>query len=763
MADVTEVVFSNESRTVPAHTVFFADDWTSEWVEKEHLHCDFIQFTANPDMAKAQFTWYYGRVLRPGETEWEQVERLDILRTFVKVEFTPVDAEEGADPTIWYGILEEDHGEQKGLLTASPDEDASGRQVLTAYGLDVMLQRHVLRESLAFDANGAEITVFRALEFNHQSQIDGADKTETGNRSEDEGSDGCYLFAHDLTNAKFWTTYEAVRYLLKTQPPKDDIDNLVVEWALDAGAALGDIPDFDKPRKPCQGRTMRQVLDELIDRRRLIGYTVEVDVGGGSGGEDRIIVRTFTFTPEDIDFEDNIIPANLSQKSLVFDADAAVQTAFVKKATLEAIDQVVCTGDRAVACFSLMAHVRSDINTLVPQWSDDQKDQYDSGASESDGYDSLDPFQQEERNKAARHRQHVKRVYSYFGLPKDWDGRVTTASGDYHLYFPHPTDEDHPLPFYQSQLRFKHHLPLKTDHDYSEDKISDDEVEDNTPEGQKWEYLPPLIAIKVPADADADPSDDFRFQYVDRMATNTEAEGVEELTLEDGRTWSASVRMQDDAPGIAITVHGLPQHVLAADQDQDDCFVPLVADENELEELGGFHWHNVLIATVAMDVDKFCEGRYPENPAESQVVRRLIIDLGDEYQQHYVSAGTMVDIDNEGHIVTADTAGYIRDDSKKLESLARLVFEWYRTERQSIELTFGYLTGKLSIGDLITTIGEGDSLQTINSVVTSIRYEWTLQDTTQPGSSRTTITTQFAEIDAQHFVQQGHRHAAAGK
>jgi hypothetical protein len=266
--------------------------------------------------------------------------------------------------------------------------------------------------------------------------------------------------------------------------------------------------------------------------------------------------------------------------------------------------------------------------------------------------------------------------------------------------------------------------------------VGDGTVVNNTPTGQKWEYLPMFAVIKDPADG--------KFQFLDSLSQNTEVE-VPSLGLQDGVGWSASLRPQDDAPGFVLTVNGQPQHVLAAGGD----FSPLPVDEFA----GRYNWRDELVATVAINVDQFAEGRWPADPAATEAVRRLIIDLGDEYQLHYVAKGTVVDLKGDGTRQKVESAGgFIRDDRPKLQALAQLVYEWYRTERQSIELSFGYISTRLRVGDLITTIGQGESLQTINSVVTMVKMEWQEADGGGPPTTRTQITTQFAEFDARRFA-----------
>jgi hypothetical protein len=740
----TEIIFTSQPRNVPAQRVYLKQTWDGAWVVEPFLFCTSCTFTANPDMARAEFVWRYGRILPPGSLVWQEFSRLDRLRYFVKIEIDDPDEEVPQDPTpiVWYGIIEEDNGEQKGIL-AAPAEVGSGRQLLVAYGLDVMLSRHVLSTSTYIDHVGLETTLSRAIEFNAKTNFSTDEKLETGNRSEDIGDENAYVFASDLSTASFWTTMQAVQYLLAYQAPPNQIDDIEIRWALDPETYfLGTLPDFDKPRKPAHGRTLRQLLDELIDRRRLLGYTVDVDT---LGTDDVIVVRPFTFAPEEITFspdgdpeEEFIIPANASQKSIVFDGDSAVRMAVLKKASLEEIDQVICQGDRIVTCFTLDANE----GKLVPHWDSPSQALYELAASGEAGYGALDLYEQQQRNEAYRRQERLKRVFSYFGLPAAWDGFIWNEFNTGHgPYFPaSPADVDNPLPFYFPGLRFLSHLPLKTDHDYTDDKIENGTIVNSTPPGQKWEYLPPLVGIKIP---DSSPT---RWQLVDRLSTSLESLLAPPLGLDDGVKWSASVRVQDDEPGIIVTVHGKPQHILASGD-----FTPLPVVDTEI---GSFDWHDDTFATVAMYVDKHVEGIWPLPAAlpASQAIRRLIVELGDDFRQHYVARGTVLGIAADGTPFDNNEGGFIRDDQPQLEAMARLVFEWYRLPRQQLQLQFAYVTRALAVGDLITTVGVGVSLQTVNSVVTMVRYDFPEAEGAIPHPAGTTITTQFAEFDARRFL-----------
>jgi hypothetical protein len=75
-----------------------------------------------------------------------------------------------------------------------------------------------------------------------------------------------------------------------------------------------------------------------------------------------------------------------------------------------------------------------------------------------------------------------------------------------------------------------------------------------------------------------------------------------------------------------------------------------------------------------------------------------------------------------------------------------MAYEWYQTERKSLTLVYRQITAAFAIGQLITDIGGGEDVETvdiINSVVT--RISWDLQ------AGTTTVQTQYAELDVVQF------------
>src|SRR5205814_1345938 len=102
-------------------------------------------------------------------------------------------------------------------------------------------------------------------------------------------------------------------------------------------------------------------------------------------------------------------------------------------------------------------------------------------------------------NDVYRLREELKRVFAYFRLAKDWDGKARGGELACPQIDPDTgaVDSESPINLWRPGLRFERHLPLLTDHDYSGEITP--EVADDTPEGSQHEFTPTLVWLKLKA------------------------------------------------------------------------------------------------------------------------------------------------------------------------------------------------------------------------------------------------------------------------
>jgi len=714
MADIE--ITGETIRDVAAHRVYLKERWADGWVEQPHLYCDFVEFAAGPSKSTGGLGWKYGEGLRQGERVFGHVDPLDKLRHWVKVEIDQPDDDDGdpTDPILWYGRVDEEGRNLRGPFADGLDaRQPAGGQRIVAYGMAQVLDRQPLAECWYRLAADDERRLGRFLEVNPQNQV-----ADSGNRSDALGPRGTYLFAGNLTNAEKWSTRTFLEYLCKYHAPTDHLGNEQLQVKIDPDAAQY-LFDWDAPELRIHGRTFKQVLDELIDRRRLLGYTLEVEVGGGHLGEDALVIRPFNYLDQVLDLPDwEVIPPNAHNYTLDFDASLDVGQASLKRSASQTYDQVTAYGDRLICCGTISAVD----TTMVGHWTGADEIEYETAASALGAYPAADfPDMRQQMNADYRSQEHLRRVYSYFGLPDDWDGQVKNGVGgaavDLFPYDELGLDSARFHGFYLPDLRCERQLPL-TD-------------TAQTPTDQKYEYLRPIVLIKLldeiaPADS---------YGHVERLAVCAEIEGCGEGA---GRDFCLSVRNEEDGPGIVLKVSGSqPQHAIASAD-----FTPLPDDPSE--STAQYNWRDNLLATVAIKADYVIRASRPDPLVEPRdVVRTLALHAGRRAQLHYVAPRTVIGLGDDNQLVH-HAGGFVRDDRTWLEQLAGVAWQWYGRQRQALTLSYRSATKYFEIGWLIATIGEGATLQTVNTVVTSIRVELA-QNSNE--LHRTTIETQWAELD----------------
>lgn len=724
----------------PGHQVYVRQKWTDNWTLAPDLYAVEVQAVAAPSIGRARLVRDYGQVLKPAADQFASVGVTNYVGYWVKVVIDqPADFVSGdpREPDRWHGRIWEQPDERRGTfadtLQGIPDEGVSGVEHYTAYELLFELSRQYIRSSVVETSDG-EQTIGRAIAFNRSK----GDVHETpfdvrGNRSQEDGEKETKIFARDLKDAELWTASDIVKYLLAYHTANDQNGEPEVEWEYNPGGA--DFLVWHKPAVDCQGATIKQILDGLIDRRLLSGYCVEVqndEAEDETSPGERVIVRPFTFAVEPITvYDDTTLPANESQKTLDFDSSFDVDEAIATTSLLHKVERVRVIGGRVSVVMTLAALDE----TLDKHWTSDQQSDYNAAASGEPGYSSLKRPEKELANDRFRMRDELRRVFRYFGLPDNWDGQVGDGvGGAKHPAKPkfdpttgQPTAES--SPFWQAGIRFESQLPLRTDIDYVKADLEPGDLTDNRPPGGEPEFKTPFAAIKVENDAE----DNEKYMPIGDLGI-----GRVEGEYDGGRGWSAAVRMQLQGAGVVVNVQGsntpAAQHSIAKAD-----FVK--RPKSECEEIDAdLDWQDNLLVTVHWLTDDFVEAVWPEDNdlGEADVIREKLIKLGDDFRLVYVAPGTVVDV-KDGDLKRTDNGGFIHDDRERMKGLAKIAWEWYKRPRRAFSLSYRQVLKIASIGDMITRIGPDDDSTQVNTVVTAISIDLVGQ--------RTTLSTDFGEID----------------
>ncbi len=723
----------------PEQRVYLIDAWADEWELQPYIWCTHLSLLASPGVSSATIIWRYGEGLQAGTSQFQQYDFLNLDDKYIKIE---IDDPVNGGVIRWAGQVKANSDRPDGSrIDSSGSRRQSGVAVYQVLGIEAMLARKRITFSVVANPLGELYTIGRGLTFNEirgRSGVFGANMTPF-----DVGA--TRVFDSDLSRAEPWGTFDIIKYLLFHHAPVDANGENKIIFSLDisgiAGPELGSTPDWQRPRVPSDGRSVKALFDQLLNRRRLLGWTTDLfDVP--QAPPRFISIRPFRWNDADITTADGTeILANPKQWAVDFDLSVDADNPQLNFRTSDVFEQVEAVGDYLHCCFT----VSYSEGTWSPDWALTTAEGYNAGVSAADDYPpEEDRDKRHRRNRDARRSEEFTRVYSYFSIPPEWDGLVGDGEGGalkpYLQSLISPSD---PEPFYPPELTMLSRLPLLTDHDYSEEKIEFDEVIDNTGAGQRPEFLKPMVFLRLQDDVPDEDDPDFedrtkRFALAEQYGAHAETPPGKK---ESFQPWSANVRVQDKVPGLVIKTVGAPQHVLAS----EDFTAP---DDSDNDALGALDWAKDMFATVAIRADCRVFAHYPETViSTSDVVHCARIETGDEHQQHYIAPGTVVGLVDG--VPQRTTGGFIRDDTEQLKDLARFAYEWHATERQAMIMPFKSIIGGFRVGDIISQIGGAETLQNVRTPITEINYEMpeaVSEDAKEPPGFRTIIRTDFPQL-----------------
>ena len=536
--------------------------------------------------------------------------------------------------------------------------EAFGRQQIICYGLERSLSLTPIATSAWLDNSGVGSPTLRrsAMPFTFNEGPDGY-------RSQNPVTGSTYAFAslHDPTATKhYWSTRKIVQYLLTYCLPSNDYGVAVIPWSLNQAAQL---PDWDVPIVRTRNRTLWDVLLELINPENQLGFTV------GSDGSTAYL-RCFTHLATAAVYGTVLprtIPANPNQHSVVFAPDA-LTTADLSDVGAT-YDQIIVRGDRRKTICTLLWNDHLEGN----RW---QETLYDAGASTETDYTTWTDAERRTRNAAKRAK--YPQTYREFRLLSDWNYEI---DGD-----PIFIEPDHTSP---RSLKILETIPVDRGEDWSGDVDSLFHEPDITDQEL-------ILAI-----VDDPTGDQDRLNLATQLGLLSTKQVSE---LSNRHSYCVHVSARDRI--IDLRVEGAPQHVIAS-----GTFTPLSED---CEVDGGIDYQTLSV-TCCIEEDRFVEGIYPAS-VSADVVRRLVIDLGDRYQQIYIVPNTVTGLDAEG-FRTFSNGGFLKDDSEDLATIARLVATGVVPSRKRATWRSHRRIAGIAVGDLITTAAGA----TIAAPVTEIR------------------------------------------
>lgn len=685
---MTAINFNTAAATVisnePTHRVYTRATWGDSWTLRADLICLQSIWQAAPNNSTATLYRDYGRSLAHGGTSLVDRSKLTIEGHFVLVEWD--NDESGIN--YWLGIVDSSLDSPDGATDGTIP--ASGSQSFACFGMERILQLAPIVDTV-WKKGTASTRSGGATEFNKDGKP---------NRSASVIASETYVFEADSDTAEFWSTRDIVNHLLFYHLPTNDGQAATIPWVL-ANASI--VPNWDAPTIDPEGQTIYNLLTELLDQRKLLGWAAGFD-------NTSLTVAPFSISASDITLVDVTFPQNATQHVFTYSADP-LTTGEITIDRSDMVDQVIVRGSRRQSVCTLSYSAAE----LYKTWDSTAETAYLAGASAETGYGDLDVIDQREANDRVR-RQEYEDVFQKFALAASWDFQVYDADGvdDLSRVFEmdDPEDTDPYEPFLGT-LRLEPYIPLLKGFDYAGDLSA-------VPVSYGTFFRPPMITLTLPG---------LSTDHIDVIEI-----GQTLKVFANGQTidYTISVDVEPDARAIRLAINGAPQHMLSLGSTLLD------ADD----KLSGAWTLDNMRATVCFTEDRYCEAKYPESLSTADVIRRRVFHVGDAYQKIYVVPNTVVALAFDRSEVYSD-GGYLRDDTPKLIYLARLLASYHTAPRVTMALTTHRRTGLCSVGDMVASANGTN----VGSVVTKIQVDSPLGQGSNAEKATQTIVATSSPID----------------
>ena len=757
MAITTRSVTLNDSVLLshPSQQVWFKVRWADEWELADETYCSSLSWALNPSQSTAQFVKNYDpdglSTATAGRNASTTGSPLD-GSTYLRLEVSGLPA--------WHGIGVEIAKRVWGDQTA-PQSDHS-----TAFGLEWLLERAFLKQSLQVDADGTGVeTVNRVIQVNRPTAA------QFGNMQEVEQpfADTQYVFSRDLIDAKPWTAKKFLGYVF------NEFGLLGIEANADAVKIpvrldLDEMADWDlEPFDPA-GMSYVALLDKVIARDRGLAWITEVedqpDDFWGDPQPDRLVIRAVSTLKESVtigsaDSDDGVVAELLANERQVTVnvSKRSVDELEIRDSVTQQADVFEAVGERCgfVGTFAI-ADNGSLVTVLEPNWTDELELQYEAGFSADASYAGLGDTDKRARNSAVRGSDVVRDVYRSFRVPASWmsygrlgDGSGAVALADRYPAFPvlndqaeieqsgivrDPADLADKLDadvFHWPELRFQPEMPLVQGIDYSGDAIYQGTATTPNNASDTHRFLPPLVLFQITRDETAA----SYWAHGERMTREDYSSSVE-----DGINYSVDVDVRPDAFSFEVNVIGADQHFIA-----DADFADLGADDWAAQQKRAVDYNSMLVTAYVL-ADRHAKYVTPSEVDDTDVLRRHRIDVPGAHLD-WVPKGTVVALGLDDLPQRTTASGWVRDDRQRLERVAKVAEQYHKDPRKPVTLRVSGLVphaagGGIEVGELVLNIGPDGRSTEVNSLVTKITYEFSLSEGQVPS---TTIETSHGELD----------------
>lgn len=653
--------------------------WNDAWIFVPYLNPDTMHNSVAPEVDSCTLTYELGRIKQHGTNFGADYLPLNLIDWYVVV----LTQYEFYQPVVlWIGIITDDK------INYDRTPNISGTQTLTARGLGHLFDREVIHNGYVLE-QGDMKEIDWLPTFNERSTIG---SSVIGNRTEDPhqwtddfGVDReSYLFAR---NGDQWSVLDIIKYLLTFFSPYAIPIDITGQYdVLDTWSMVYD----------CKGKTLWQALNELIDRRRGLGFTITV-------GDDQVVyIVVFSIMDFPLSIGNTFLPANANPVSFTvptqFPFQHLVQDIPFTITSVNQYDTLKIQGARIkITCSFSYAD-----GTLTEGWDSSLESEYLSGPTSEE---EETPTEEEIDQWRANYR--FDSVFARHIVPKDWDwtagdGEGGTklnvapyiySDGDVHLGDPAPIVSEEETPpddgsvqgsFWNGQKKWMRTLPLIKGYDYNENVSyipTDDE-----PDFEKI-----MVFIKY---TNPDDSNDTKWSLVNKL---------HKMDLKD-----AHCSILDNEMGIELNCS--PQHYFALNH--FDGAAEGSEDEPELD-------YEDLVITAQVETDRRFQIVLSNlaNSDTSDRTKEITVPKG---QYWWIHPDTVVGINSVGGLKrNAIGNAVLRNDVELLRSVACFAAAWYGVQRQAVEIPVSVIGLFAPLGSLLVSINSLYTSAPVRTILTS--------------------------------------------
>jgi len=710
-----------------AQRVYVRQRWADSWTLQPNIWCSNVTWALLPSIPTAELSLEYGRVMPHGTTAFATQNKIDIGGWWIKIE---VDAADGM--LTWHGFIDEIVDEQGGVTGGV----ASGVQRWIAYGMVQILAHTYFTRSRWWHEPYA---FFRwsgsAIPFNDDGKP---------NRTRDiptdwEGTEAdSHLFAPRAPDKlpgtgvaawspnSHWSSRDILTYIKFYANPRDEGDEARVPITF---LNETDVPDWDKPTVECEGRSVLDVLNQLVNPSRLLQIEGRVvnDVL-------QLVIHSLADTALTLE-DGKTHPANTSPLTMITweaqDTNITLQESLSRRAV-----QIVAKGAKRQTLVTVQVATSRDADEgLIESFDDFNRIEYDRGASHLAEYAGMTDDEKKQANQRVRAQSKIADTYKTFTLNPYWSFLVgadpifpvdsETVLGGFLQYHP-----------YWGSIKLVDRLPLKEPFDY-------DQAEPITTipfaiiafdDQHLTQYRKPFVLFERPGE----------MKYID----------AEKMADGKDPKFSCYTGLNKDDQALSLDVTGAYQHAIAYSR-----FTPLPADDEDNGE-----WDYVSsYFTIALQEDRFLESVFPKNSdiPNVDVVRRKLIYAGESYERVYVAADTVYDVNDDGSLRKINDGNpvlHFRNDQESLDSVVKIANNWHGTTRKVLRLVSARPSATPLVGQLVTTVNADTThASTVNSVITEIGLQMQRGRDLPIATAQYSIATAVGELDPLAFFPRQER------